>query len=82
MSIVAHRTNVLAMYRTILRSAQNYPSVKREQILVEIKEDFRRNRSLSDEEQIDKAIMEAMEGLQALQRYSGHSDSPHFSVQL
>mmetsp|Transcript_5410 Transcript_5410/g.19790 ORF Transcript_5410/g.19790 Transcript_5410/m.19790 type:complete len:90 (-) Transcript_5410:1417-1686(-) len=63
--------NVRLLYRHILRHATQYPSVKREAIVADIKAEFRRNRHLQDPQQIRKEIDVAKQGLQQLQMYSG-----------
>lgn len=36
---------ILMLYRHILRAAQRFPSIKREQVLAEIKQEFHKNKA-------------------------------------
>eukprot|EP00009_Paramoeba_aestuarina_P005082 CAMPEP_0201521222 /NCGR_PEP_ID=MMETSP0161_2-20130828/14290_1 /ASSEMBLY_ACC=CAM_ASM_000251 /TAXON_ID=180227 /ORGANISM="Neoparamoeba aestuarina, Strain SoJaBio B1-5/56/2" /LENGTH=79 /DNA_ID=CAMNT_0047919813 /DNA_START=78 /DNA_END=317 /DNA_ORIENTATION=+ len=65
------RASVLYLYKCILRNAYVYPSVNRASIIDEIKTEFRAKRHLTDEQEIEKAVMDGVDGLRALQKYTG-----------
>jgi hypothetical protein len=94
------RASILYLYKCILRSAREYPSIRREAIIQEIKlgtvawyfgdvnvvlitiTDFRKNASLTDQEKILKAVHDGIDGLRALQKYTGSNASSSFTVNL
>ncbi len=65
-----NRATKLRLYRNILQSAKNFPSIKRNSIIMEIKETFRQYRDLTDEKEIEKCIAVAVKGLSQLSMYS------------
>lgn len=64
------RTQVLGLYRQILRTAVHFPSVKKNRIVAEIKLEFRENRSLTHELQQQEKLALALDGLAKLQQYA------------
>jgi hypothetical protein len=60
----------LIYYKKILRSAQSFPSKNRAGIVREIKAEFRAKKSLTNEQEINKAWDVAMRGLQQLSMYN------------
>lgn len=69
MQRVRHFT-VPLLYRHILKAAQVFPSIKRESIVNEIKTEFRSNKDLKDEAQINEKLQIAVRGLEELERYT------------
>lgn len=63
------RTRTLRLYRSLLKHAQRYPSKKRAEILVEIKNEFRDGRGLTDAAEVDKAIQRSLQGLEHMQQF-------------
>ncbi|PXF49040.1 hypothetical protein BWQ96_01178 [Gracilariopsis chorda] len=61
-------TNVLALYRGLLRAVRHYPSKKRDSISQAIKEEFREKRSITGDE-LDKALWLANMELERLQKW-------------
>eukprot|EP00898_Chlorokybus_atmophyticus_P004999 jgi/Chlat1/54/ChrspC238811S00931 len=75
--------NVALLYRHILKAAQRYPSVKRADIIREIKTEFHQNKSLRDSQQIVQCRQAALHSLQSLQAYAGlDNSSPDWEVYL
>lgn len=74
-STIARNANkpLLHLYRRLLRSAANFPSIKRESIYQAIREDFRENAILDPES--DKAK------IQAAVAYKGLSQLRQFDVE-
>jgi len=62
--------SVLRLYRNVLKAAQRYPSVKRDQLIADIKEEFRSNKYIQDPEELQKKIKIAQEGLGQLKMYT------------
>lgn len=63
-------TSVLRLYRNVLKAAKRYPSVKRDQLVVGIKEEFRTNKDLQDRDVLQKKIKVAEDGLEQLKMYT------------
>lgn len=64
------RQSTLRLYKEILYSAQRFPSIKRDNIVKEIKVSFRENRQMTDQKEIDKHLGMAYDGLSKLSMYS------------
>ena len=64
----------LGLYRTILRTAQHWPSIKKEAVKNEIRDEFRRNLGETDPQKIEKMLVEARAGLQSLRQQCGMSE--------
>lgn len=74
-------TNVLILYRRILRAAQSFPSIKRDSIIRDIKAEFREHQGLTDTSIIEQRIQVAKRSLEELESYAsmskGGSDISH-----
>eukprot|EP00871_Galdieria_phlegrea_P005005 jgi/Galph1/5505/GphlegSOOS_G4198.1 len=55
------RREVLVLYKKLLRALQHYPSIKKQQLLSLVKQDFRDNKHIHGEEQIRKVSLAKME---------------------
>lgn len=66
---------VLLLYRHILKAAKQFPSVKRQAILEDIRTQFRENRVLSDPAKVQHEIGVALRSLETLEQYAGMSGS-------
>jgi hypothetical protein len=69
------RVSTLRLYRSIIKSAKVFPSIKKIKILAEIRLEFRRNKGVTDVEQQRKLISVAIKGLEQLSMYSNLSNS-------
>jgi Complex 1 protein (LYR family) len=82
------RKELLILYRRLLRSAATYPSMKRESIYQAIREDWRENATLTQEESIRRQISVAYKGLSQLRQFDemtmtgGAAGSPNWNVTL
>lgn len=47
-----HAMNALQLYRTLLKSMRAYPSKNRFQLIVAMQEEFRQNKTLTDQKKI------------------------------
>ncbi|KAA6423586.1 MAG: hypothetical protein FRX49_06646 [Trebouxia sp. A1-2] len=70
------------LYRDILKAAKRFPSIKRNQILEDIKTEFHANKAMSNKEEIAKARQVAISSLQQLRDYVGLGGSGDGQVQL
>lgn len=61
---------ILRIYRTILKLAAVYPSVKRKSLIMEIKYEFHLNKTLDDPIKISDSIKKAIYGISHLKKYS------------
>lgn len=68
---MARSVQILMLYRHILRAAQRFPSIKREQVLAEIKQEFHKNKDLTDPSRVEKEIQLALRSLEQLEAYTG-----------
>ena len=66
MAVAAH---VLRLYRHILKAANYFPSIKRPQVISDIKQEFREHKALTDPARIAKEIAIAERSLDQLQAY-------------
>lgn len=64
-----HSKDVLHVYRRILKAAAAFPSIKRKDIIQEIKATFREHRALKDPEVIDEKMRVARRSLEELESY-------------
>lgn len=62
----SHRSEVLSLYRRILRTAQDWPSIKRAAVILEIRDEFRLNLSESDPQRTEHMVAQARSGLREL----------------
>ena len=65
------RATVLSLYRSILRTAQHWPSVRKASIIQEIRDEFRRNASEAEPAKLEKMVGEARAGLSSLRQQCG-----------
>jgi hypothetical protein len=80
---LTHRQYVLSLYREILRGARCFPSVKREHVYQDIRQEFRRQKELTDDKKIEEQLLIAEQGLQIVQQYRSLTPStPNWSIQL
>jgi hypothetical protein len=68
-------TNVIHLYRQILKKAAVFPSRNRIGIIKEIKHSFRENKTLQDPAKIATSIRLAREGLDQLSMYTSLRDN-------
>ncbi|KAL3150380.1 hypothetical protein ABBQ32_000219 [Trebouxia sp. C0010 RCD-2024] len=66
---------VLQLYRDILKAAKRFPSIKRNQILADIKTEFHANKVMQNSDEIAKARQVAASSLRQLHDYVGLGDS-------
>jgi len=64
------KVNVPRLYRHILKNAAVFPSIKRNAMIEEIKQDFREGMLLRNESDVAEAIARAEKGLEQLQVYT------------
>ena len=57
------------MYRRILRLAVRFPSIKRDALVVNIKEEFHENKTMTDPVKIEEKIQIARKGIEQLSMY-------------
>jgi hypothetical protein len=77
------KREILNLYKDILRSAIRFPSIKRNNIIKEIKLGFRENKHLILTSEIEVAINVAVKGLSQLDMYSTlNKISPAWVVNL
>ncbi|KAL4434208.1 hypothetical protein ABPG75_000649 [Micractinium tetrahymenae] len=62
---------VLLLYRRILKAAKLFPSVKREAIVQDIKQQFREHKALSDPAKVRHELGVALRSLEQLEQYAG-----------
>ena len=67
------------LYRDILRTLQKWPSVRRDKVALEIRDEFRQNRSEPSAEKRAKMISEAEAGLRSLRQQCGLSEGTDVS---
>ena len=61
----------LVLYKEILRTLQRWPSVRRQQVIQEIRAEFRTNMLESEAQKREKMIREAEDGLHSLRMQCG-----------
>ncbi|TMW62446.1 hypothetical protein Poli38472_005064 [Pythium oligandrum] len=67
---MTHEQNVVRLYRRILKLAQQYPSVKRDAIIQDIKLEFHENKALTDPRMIEDKVQSARQGIRELGMYA------------
>jgi len=83
MSNQATRLQVLVLYKQILRACKTFPSKNKLRLFKEIKDDFRKNRNMTNETEVGIAIEKATKGLSQLNVYSTlNNKAGNWSVQL
>ena len=65
------RTDVLRLYRAILRAAARFPSKKRASIIEDIKLEFREGAVVREPAAVQRRLAVAHDGLVRLRQYSG-----------
>ena len=80
MSLASSRPRALTLYREILRTLEKWPSVKREKVAMEIRDEFRANASESLPDKQRKMLEEAEAGLRSLRQQCGLSDGTDVSM--
>ena len=82
------RSSLLVLYRQLLRACETYPSKNRHRIYQAIREEWRENKNLEQEEKVNKQISIAYKGLSQLKQFDedtmsgGRPNSPNWSVTL
>lgn len=69
MSKVSSSSGVLSLYRRILKAAKQFPSIKRDGIINDIKLEFRENRHIADSHEREEKIRIAQRSLEELESY-------------
>ena len=70
---MAGKAEALSLYRRIMRTAQCWPSIKKEAVKTEIRDEFRRNMGEANPQKMAKMLDEARSGLQSLRQQCGMS---------
>ena len=73
------RPRALVLYRDILRTLQRWPSVKRDNVAAEIRDEFRTNAREPAGEKRTKMLEEAEAGLRSLRQQCGLSEGQEVS---
>ena len=83
------RTNLLQLYRHLLRSAANYPSRNRVGIYNSIRDEFRENAAMNPEDDFTREkVALAYKGLSQLRQFDvvqmtgGNGSGPNWEVQM
>ena len=71
---MSSRPRALVLYRELLRTLQRWPSVKRDKVYAEIRDEFRQKMHEPAGEKRAKFIEEAEAGLRSLRHQCGLSD--------
>ena len=81
---MASRDQVLLLYRQILRAAKNFPSIKKDALIADIKIEFRDHAQIpsSDTKKIQHHMQVGIRSLEQLESYSGSDKSNDWSVYL
>ncbi|KAG7373717.1 complex 1 LYR family protein [Nitzschia inconspicua] len=80
-SALVTKSDLLHLYKRLLRACETYPSKNRNGIYQSIREEFRENVSLTGETARQQQIQLAYKGLSQLHQYDNRYSS-NFSVQL
>lgn len=77
------RTETLRLYKKILKLSIRFPSIKRDQLVHNIRVEFRENRSLTRRDLIEEKISIAEQGVKQLEMYCNLNDAnPNWSVDM
>ena len=80
---MADPKQVLRMYRRLLKLAQQYPSIKRQSIIKDVKTEFRANRYLSDAPAIRQELAAVQAGIKELSMYASlHPSLPNWTIEV
>lgn len=71
----AEAKEVVRLYRRVLKLAAQYPSIKRNAIIRDIKLEFHENKHLTDRSAIHEKIQAARQGIVELSQYTSLSSS-------
>lgn len=74
--------NTLQLYRHILKAAKQFPSVKKNAIIREIKSEFRAHQTVNDEGKLIHCRQVAERGLSDLESYIGSNQGGTFDLYL
>ena len=75
--MVLDKNSILHLYRSIVKSAKRFPSIKRDKLVANIRMEFRQNASCSDPKKVNGYLELAIKGLDQLNAYSNlpkHND--------
>ena len=64
-----HSKEILSLYKRILRAAESFPSIKRNDIIQDIKVEFREHKELSDPAVVKQKVAVARRSLEELESY-------------
>lgn len=67
---MSRRLEVLSLYKTILKNAKVFPSIKRVKLYEEIRTKFREDKNLTNEEEIKTSMSIGRDSLKQLSMYS------------
>jgi hypothetical protein len=85
MSQSQQRLGVLRLYKQLLKESSKFNTYNfREFALRRVREDFRRNKSVADSQQVNQLISKAQESLELIKRQASLSlmfPHPHFAVE-
>jgi hypothetical protein len=71
------------IYRRVLKLAQRFPSIKKDRLVIDIKEEFHENKSITDPIKIHEKIQVALRGIHQLSQYVNLDPAAtHWSVQM
>ena len=73
------KSDLITLYRNIIRHAKVFPSKNRFRILNEIRIEFRENKSMTDSYQLSLSYQKATKGLSQLQMYTNLKRGPQSS---
>lgn len=74
---------VLMLYKRILWNAQRFPSIKRAELVSNIKREFRNNRAITDPAKLAKCYEIAVRGVNQLEKYTSlDRDAPNWTIDL
>ncbi|KAK9822413.1 hypothetical protein WJX74_003627 [Apatococcus lobatus] len=65
-----------SLYRSILKAAQQFPSIRRAAIISDIKHEFHANKSLQDPNAIRAQVQLAVTSLEQLHGYNSMQEQP------
>lgn len=70
------------IYRGFLRALRNYPSIKKDAMIVAVKEEFRENATEADPDKAAEQRQYALMELERLSKYSGNTSGADIDIQL
>ena len=70
------KSDLITLYRNIIRHAKVFPSKNRFRILKEIRVEFRENKTMTDSYQLSLSYQKATKGLSQLQMYTNLKRGP------